>query len=430
MNPADHPGGRAAGSSRQLRRDPRTVAMLLVVPVRAAHAAVVDVRRDQPAAFDRFGPPLLVLFPFIVMFLVTSVDHAARADVRHAGAAAPMPMGKAGPAHRVRPGVRRRRPGAGAARRRARRRPARARRAGPGLAARARRRARRSARHGARDCSSQRVRADRVPGGAVHAGRRAPADAAVRAVRRPRGCRRCCSAVADVLPLSYAVDAMTGDGQRQPASRRPRRATAGRRRPSSWPRWDWVRRRSAPTAGALARARRQHRRTALRPGGRCSAHVARLAGSDRVSELVTRCRSPERSCRGSSPGESDRGGGRRRPRGWSPTGCSATLDHPGRGHRRPCAGGRHRGAYLTLLGGSPRRGLSPGGRGLGQAVRGRAGAARRRREDRARERPHDLPGRAQGRHDGDPRHGGPHHDRLDAARSCASCARTSRRPAR
>ena len=63
-------------------------------------------------------------------------------------------------------------------------------------------------------------------------------------------------------------------------------------------------------------------------------------------------------------------------------------------------------------------------RAVGQALPGR------RREDRPRERPHHLPGRAQRRHHGDPRHGGPHHHRLDAGRSCASCARTSPRPAR
>jgi ABC-2 type transport system permease protein len=57
---------------QQLRHDPRTVAMLLVVPpvlltlLRFMFAA-------SPQAFDRVGAPLLVIFPFTVLFLVTSV---------------------------------------------------------------------------------------------------------------------------------------------------------------------------------------------------------------------------------------------------------------------------------------------------------------------------------------------------------------------
>jgi ABC-2 type transport system permease protein len=56
----------------QLRRDPRTVALLLVVPV----GLVVLLRYvldGQPLAFQRVGGPLLGIFPFITMFIVTSV---------------------------------------------------------------------------------------------------------------------------------------------------------------------------------------------------------------------------------------------------------------------------------------------------------------------------------------------------------------------
>ena len=56
----------------QLRRDPRTVALLLIVPV----ALVVLLRYvldGQPIAFQRVGGPLLGIFPFITMFIVTSV---------------------------------------------------------------------------------------------------------------------------------------------------------------------------------------------------------------------------------------------------------------------------------------------------------------------------------------------------------------------
>ena len=66
----------------QLRRDPRTIAMLLVVPM--VLLWLLDLVFDgQPGTFDRIGPALLALFPFVVMFLVTSVT-TLRADVGHA----------------------------------------------------------------------------------------------------------------------------------------------------------------------------------------------------------------------------------------------------------------------------------------------------------------------------------------------------------
>ena len=56
----------------QLRRDPRTVALLLVVPMLLLWLLEL-VFDQQPATFDQIGPALLALFPFVVMFLVTSV---------------------------------------------------------------------------------------------------------------------------------------------------------------------------------------------------------------------------------------------------------------------------------------------------------------------------------------------------------------------
>ncbi len=56
----------------QLRRDPRTVALMLVVPLVLLWLLEL-VFHEQPATFDRIGPALLALFPFVVMFLVTSV---------------------------------------------------------------------------------------------------------------------------------------------------------------------------------------------------------------------------------------------------------------------------------------------------------------------------------------------------------------------
>jgi ABC transporter DrrB family efflux protein len=56
----------------QLRRDPRTIALLMVVPT-ALVALLKYMFIDDPAVFDRIGVPLLGLFPFITMFLVTSI---------------------------------------------------------------------------------------------------------------------------------------------------------------------------------------------------------------------------------------------------------------------------------------------------------------------------------------------------------------------
>jgi ABC-2 type transport system permease protein len=57
---------------RQLRRDPRTVALLLVVP--CVLVFLVDqLFVDQPQVFQQIGVPLLGLFPLISMFLVTSI---------------------------------------------------------------------------------------------------------------------------------------------------------------------------------------------------------------------------------------------------------------------------------------------------------------------------------------------------------------------
>ena len=56
----------------QLRRDHRTVAMLLVVPC-ALLTLLWWMFDSDEATFNELGPPLLAMFPFIVMFLVTSV---------------------------------------------------------------------------------------------------------------------------------------------------------------------------------------------------------------------------------------------------------------------------------------------------------------------------------------------------------------------
>jgi ABC-2 type transport system permease protein len=57
---------------RQLRRDHRTVALVLIVPP-ALLTLFKYVFENQPGTFDRIGGPLVGLFPFIVMFLLTSI---------------------------------------------------------------------------------------------------------------------------------------------------------------------------------------------------------------------------------------------------------------------------------------------------------------------------------------------------------------------
>jgi ABC-2 type transport system permease protein len=56
---------------RQVRHDPRTVALLIVVP--CVLIGLLAWIYDNTPVFDRIGAPLLGVFPFVVMFLITSV---------------------------------------------------------------------------------------------------------------------------------------------------------------------------------------------------------------------------------------------------------------------------------------------------------------------------------------------------------------------
>jgi ABC-2 type transport system permease protein len=62
----------AARVLRQLARDRRTVALVLVVPpvLLTIFRYVFD---GQEATFDRVGPPLVGIFPLVTMFLITSI---------------------------------------------------------------------------------------------------------------------------------------------------------------------------------------------------------------------------------------------------------------------------------------------------------------------------------------------------------------------
>jgi ABC-2 type transport system permease protein len=57
---------------RQIRRDPRTLALVLVVPP-ALLTLFKYVFDAQPQTFERVGAPMVGIFPFVSMFLVTSI---------------------------------------------------------------------------------------------------------------------------------------------------------------------------------------------------------------------------------------------------------------------------------------------------------------------------------------------------------------------
>ncbi len=77
----------------QLRRDPRTLVMLLAVP-----CALLGLLRwmfnSNDAMFNFVGPPLLAMFPFIVMFLVASVTTLRERASGTLERLLSMPMGK------------------------------------------------------------------------------------------------------------------------------------------------------------------------------------------------------------------------------------------------------------------------------------------------------------------------------------------------
>jgi ABC-2 type transport system permease protein len=81
----------------QLRRDHRTAAMLLAVPCLLISLLWWMFEDLNGTTFDRFGPALLAMFPFIVMFLVTSVTSVTTLRERASGTLErllAMPMGK------------------------------------------------------------------------------------------------------------------------------------------------------------------------------------------------------------------------------------------------------------------------------------------------------------------------------------------------
>jgi ABC-2 type transport system permease protein len=78
----------------QLRRDHRTLAMLLALPCLLISLLWWMFDGLSPETFDRFGPALLAMFPFIVMFLVTSVTTLRERSTGTLERLLAMPMGK------------------------------------------------------------------------------------------------------------------------------------------------------------------------------------------------------------------------------------------------------------------------------------------------------------------------------------------------
>ncbi len=56
----------------QLRRDPRTLVLIIGVPC-LLEGLLKEVFSGRPEVYQHVGPPLLGLFPFVLMFVVTSV---------------------------------------------------------------------------------------------------------------------------------------------------------------------------------------------------------------------------------------------------------------------------------------------------------------------------------------------------------------------
>lgn len=77
----------------QLRRDPRTIALMLVVPL-VLLTLLWWMFDGDDVLFGLFGPPLLAMFPFIVMFLVTSVTTLRERSSGTLERLLSMPLGK------------------------------------------------------------------------------------------------------------------------------------------------------------------------------------------------------------------------------------------------------------------------------------------------------------------------------------------------
>src|SRR5699024_3708824 len=76
----------------QIRNDPRTIALLLVVP--SLLIGLVAWIFDETDVFASIGPAMLALFPFIVMFLVPSITPLRARRSGRLERLLPMPLGR------------------------------------------------------------------------------------------------------------------------------------------------------------------------------------------------------------------------------------------------------------------------------------------------------------------------------------------------
>ena len=78
---------------RQLRHDPRTLGLLLVVP--CVLMGLLAWIYNRTPLFDQVGAPLLGLFPFLVMFLITSITTLRERQSGTLERLLALPLGKA-----------------------------------------------------------------------------------------------------------------------------------------------------------------------------------------------------------------------------------------------------------------------------------------------------------------------------------------------
>ena len=79
---------------RQIRHDPRTIALLLVVPA-VLLLLLYWVFEGEKQVFQEIGAPLCGLFPFIVMFLITSISMLRERTTGTLERLMTLPLGKA-----------------------------------------------------------------------------------------------------------------------------------------------------------------------------------------------------------------------------------------------------------------------------------------------------------------------------------------------
>ena len=79
--------------TQQLKHDPRTVALIFVVPL-VLMGLLAWIYSDTPQVFDHVGPALLGIFPFTVMFLITSIATLRERSGGTLERLLAMPMGK------------------------------------------------------------------------------------------------------------------------------------------------------------------------------------------------------------------------------------------------------------------------------------------------------------------------------------------------